>query len=147
MELFSSSGHLTDEALLALIQGRELPELARLEMAEHLAYCDQCLQRYTMLLTDDALLSPAQPCQAALWRRIRERTLRLLASRYTTAAAAVALALTVLWGSSPTLPFKDQLSLPKTPSAITERWNESLSDALSRFHAVFDYFDGTTRTT
>ena len=51
MELFSNNGHLKDEALLALIQGRELSELERLEISEHLAYCDRCLQRYTELLT------------------------------------------------------------------------------------------------
>ena len=47
MELFDPSGHLTDRALLALVRNEELDELARLELAEHLAYCDRCLQRYT----------------------------------------------------------------------------------------------------
>lgn len=98
MELFNPGGHLTDEALRASAEGQELPELSRLEIAEHLAYCDRCLQRYTELLDQAPLLCPARSCKESLWRQVRKRTIRLLTSRYATAAAAVALALTVLWG-------------------------------------------------
>lgn len=45
MERFRADGHLTDEALLALIRQEEQSELERLEIAEHLAFCDACLQR------------------------------------------------------------------------------------------------------
>ena len=37
MERFRADGHLTNEALLALIRQEELSELERLEIAEHLA--------------------------------------------------------------------------------------------------------------
>ena len=84
---FYDDGHLTDEALTALILGTDADELGRLEMAEHLAFCDQCLQRYTDLLAAGTLLTPAKSCQESLWRRIRARTLHLLTSRYATAAA------------------------------------------------------------
>ena len=40
MTCFRPDGHLTDEALAALIRGDALAELDRLEIAEHLAYCD-----------------------------------------------------------------------------------------------------------
>lgn len=145
MELFSNNGHLKDEALLALIQGRELSELERLEISEHLAYCDRCLQRYTELLTDEALLSPVRSCQTTLWRCIRQWTIRILASRYATAAAAVVLALTILWGDVPSSIAK-QLPLPEEKGAITEQWNDSLDGLFSRFHAIFDHIDGFTRT-
>lgn len=49
MELFDKNGCLTDEGLQAL-QAGGLDELGRLETAEHLAYCDQCMDRYTALL-------------------------------------------------------------------------------------------------
>ena len=45
MEQFDCGGHLTDEVLLCLIREAPMDELARLEIAEHLAYCDICLQR------------------------------------------------------------------------------------------------------
>ena len=42
MTCFRPDGHLTDAALTALVRGDCLEELDRLELAEHLAYCDQC---------------------------------------------------------------------------------------------------------
>ena len=100
MVCFRPDGHLTDEALAALVRGDPLTELDRLELAEHLAYCDQCLQRYTELLSAGPLLAPEHSCREPLRRRIRRRAVQLGVSRYATAAAAVALALTLLWGSA-----------------------------------------------
>ena len=57
MELFREDGCLSDEGLHALTAG-QLDELGRLEAAEHLAYCDKCTDRYTALLTADALADP-----------------------------------------------------------------------------------------
>ena len=72
MTCFRPDGHLTDEALAALIRGDALAELDRLEIAEHLAYCDPCLQRYTELLAEAPLLTPARSCRESLRRRIRQ---------------------------------------------------------------------------
>ena len=58
MELFHENGCLTDEGLQALVNG-ELDELGRLEAAEHLSYCNRCLDRYTALLTGDVIEQPA----------------------------------------------------------------------------------------
>ena len=145
MELFDPAGHLTDGALLALAHEEVPDELARLEMAEHLAYCDQCLHRYTALLAEAPLLTPAHSCRESLWRRVRARTLRLLASRYATAVAAVALALTVLWGSA-AVPLPKRPSLPEVPQRLQswpQRWSDSLDGALSRFNDMFDDLGGT----
>lgn len=151
MTRFYDDGHLTDEALTALILGTDADELGRLEMAEHLAFCDQCLQRYTDLLAAGTLLTPAKSCQESLWRRIRARTLHLLTSRYATAAAAVALALTVLWGgvglsSRPAggHPFFQQAGTAVTERLHSwpERWNDSMSGALSGLNDFFDTLGG-----
>ena len=99
MTCFRPDGHLTDAALTALVRGDCLEELDRLELAEHLAYCDQCLQRYTELLSEGPMLTPARSCRESLRRRIRQRAVQLGVSRYASAAAAVTLALTLLWGS------------------------------------------------
>ena len=96
MTCFRPDGHLTDAALTALVRGDCLEELDRLELAEHLAYCDQCLQRYTELLSEGPMLTPARSCRESLRRRIRQRAVQLGVSRYATAAAAVTLALTLL---------------------------------------------------
>ena len=144
MEIFRHDGHLTDGALAALVAGEPLDETARLEIAEHLAYCDLCLQRYTGALAGAPLLTPERSCRESLWRRIRARTIRIFTSRYATAAAAVALALTVLWGSAGmTLP--EGFPLPEDRPTVSDglrKWNESLDNAMS---GVNEFFDGLGR--
>ena len=146
MEVFDPAGHLSDSALLALVRNEDaLDALARLEMAEHLSYCDRCLQRYTQLLAQDALLTPGHSCRESLWRRIRARTMGILTSRYATAAAAVALALTVLWGSAAISLPQRRPALPEVPQQLQhwpEQWSDWLNDALSRFNAMFDDLGG-----
>ena len=143
--IFREDGHLSDGALTALARNEDrFDELERLEIAEHLAFCDHCLQRYDLALEDGALLVPERSCQRALWARIRSRALRMVTSRYATAAAAVALALTVLWGGQ-----EIRFSRPAPPEARPrlaerlqgwpERWNDALSETLS---GVTDFFDG-----
>ena len=144
MERLHTDGHLTDEALAALIRDGRPDELSRLEIAEHLSFCDVCLQRYTDLLSGTTLLEPERSCSETLCVRVRMRTLRLVTSRYATAAAAVALALTMLWGGE-----KIQFSRPVLPEfrpaaverlhSWPERWNDALSGTLS---GVTDFFDG-----
>lgn len=151
MERFREDGHLTDEALSALVRQAPLGELERLEVAEHLAFCDDCLQRYTLLLADTPLLIPAQSCRETLWVRLRRRSIRLMTSRYATAAAAVVLALTLLWsglrfsGTTPEHPgffqgagsaVSDQLQ------DFSQRWSNSLDGIFSRMTGFFDSFGG-----
>lgn len=77
MELFDRNGCLTDEGLQAL-QAGGLDELGRLETAEHLSYCDKCMDRYTALLTADALETPLHSAHkavmTAIWVRLMQNT-------------------------------------------------------------------------
>lgn len=143
MTVFRADGHLTDEALASLAANGDLSELHRLEIAEHLAFCDLCLQRYTDAMAGDALLIPEHSCRDNIWRRIRTKTMRILTSRYATAAAAMALALILVWG----LPPMERIALPED-NAVTqrlenwpERWNESLSGLIQKFNDLFDGLD------
>lgn len=98
--LFRTDSHLTDEALRAAVADAEsaiLDDLARLEIAEHLSFCDNCLVRYTAMLTDETLLTPQNPVAAPVLQRIRHKVVRVLFNKYTTYAAAASFAL-VLWG-------------------------------------------------
>ena len=65
MELFNEKGCLTNEAFTALQEGT-LDELGRLEAAEHLAYCDRCMDRYTLLLSQTAPEQPPKPLGKAV---------------------------------------------------------------------------------
>lgn len=94
-ELFFSDGHLTDEALQGLIDGN-LDELSRLEVGEHLSFCDTCLDRYTALLTGDVLEEPEIHQTLPVMRQIRTRQANTAVRRYATAVAAVAIG-SFLW--------------------------------------------------
>jgi len=146
MTAFREDGHLSGSALTALARnGEGFDELERLEIAEHLAFCDECLWRYTALLEDEAaLLVPERSCRRSLWNRMRVQAIRTAASRYATAAAAVALALTVLWGGErtelvrPVLP-EDRPSVSQRLSGLTGELNDSLRETVS---GLSDFFDG-----
>lgn len=135
MVVFQKDGHLSGEAISALIQGEELDEMTRLEMAEHLSYCDACLQRYIRAMETIPLLTPEQSCRDGLWRRIRQRTVRILTSRYATAAAAVAVALTLVWADLP-LPKTAAEDRPALASKI-EQWSGSLETMMQNFDQLF----------
>lgn len=96
MELFRPDGCLTDEGIHAIISG-QLNELERLETAEHLAYCDKCLDRYTALLTQDALKPPPRSVRSAVMGRVR--IMQNTWGRSAVAAVAAVLALT-MWRSN-----------------------------------------------
>ncbi len=97
MELFDEKGCLTDEGLQALTGG-QLDEMGRLEAAEHLAYCDRCMDRYTALLTEDALETPPHPARGAVMGTIWVRLMQNTWGRTAVAAVAAVLALT-MWRS------------------------------------------------
>ena len=144
MEVFRADGHLTEETLRLLARNQEgLNDLERLEVAEHLAFCDYCLLRYTDVRESAPLLVPQTSCQKRLWLRIQTRAIRLITSRYATAAAAVALALTVLWGGEsvefvrPALP-EDRPSISRRLTGWTGELSDSLTQAMSGLSALFD---------
>ena len=98
MDRFTETGHLTREALRELLQG-EPEELHRLEAAEHLSFCDDCLAAYTALLDEEVLAVPQGelPLKAAVLQRIRGQKLRQFFSKAGTVAAAAVLTAAV-WG-------------------------------------------------
>ncbi len=146
MTAFCDDGHLSDGALAALAENREdFDELERLEIAEHLAFCDECLCRYTALLEDGtALLVPEHSCRKSLWSRIRVRAIQTAVSRYATAGAAVTLALMVLWSGrgvefTRPVPLEDRPSVSQRLSGLTGDLNDSLRETVS---GLSDFFDG-----
>lgn len=147
MDVFREDGHLTDEALEALAQEEAPDGLARLEIAEHLAFCDACLQRYTAILAGAQLLAPEHSCQGSIWGRIQMRALRLVTSRYAAAAAAVGLALTVVWGGG-----NPVRRLPEPPrqrqyvvSESLRQWSADLDGAMRDLNDILDGLNAPAR--
>ncbi len=94
MELFQENGCFTDEGLQAVVGG-QLDELGRLEAAEHLSYCDQCMDRYAALLTADALETPPKGVKNTVMTTIWVRLMRNTYGRIAVAGVAAVLALTM----------------------------------------------------
>ena len=106
LDLFDQNGHLTDKALQALTWEEDLNELQRLEISEHLSFCDACTARYTDLLCDDILQAPPIPLYGEVMKKIREKERRLFLRRLTTVSAAACLALVFWWSGIFTFPSK-----------------------------------------
>lgn len=131
--LFEEDGHLSDAGLQALVND-QLSELERLEAAEHLGFCEACMDRYTALLTGEALYAPPADLAVPVARRVRQKSVRLNLRRYAAAAAAAAVALT-LWGSgafSQMVPQQTDIlqQPPPEPPARTESLGSRVSDTL-----------------
>lgn len=93
-ELFNENGCLSEYALKSLVdESPELTELNRLEISEHLSFCDACLDRYMLILQSAALKAPPKPQTPAVKKRIAARGARLFINRYITVAAAACFAL------------------------------------------------------
>lgn len=123
MELFDKNGCLTDEGLQAL-QAGGLDELGRLETAEHLSYCDKCMDRYTALLTADALETPLHSAHKAVMATIWVRLMQNTWGRAAVAGVAAVLAFT-MWRSGTIdqlLNFRQELHTwtPETSQSQTE---------------------------
>ena len=133
MELFLENGHLTQEALRAALEG-ELDEMGRLEVAEHLSFCDACLVRYTALLDDGVLLEPSHPLTPGVLERVRRRVVRVFFSRYAAVAAAVVLAVT-FWSTGL---FRDISTIPtRDPEPSTSQSERVQIPAAARINAFF----------
>ncbi len=94
MELFKEDGCFTEEGLQALLGG-QLDELGRLEAAEHLSYCDKCMDRYTALLTADVLETPPRSAHGVVMTNIFVRLMQNTWGRAAVAGVAAVLALTM----------------------------------------------------
>lgn len=148
--LFGPDGHLTGPGLAALAAGT-LDEIGRFEAAEHLGFCGACMNRYTALLTGEALLAPPADLVLPVARRVRRRGVRVNLRRYAAAAAAAALALG-LWGSgafAQMVPQAVELAAPPTQTARIaqpdpgERLGGRVSEALNGlFGAAGDWCGG-----
>ena len=155
MELFDLRGCLTDEGLLALTQNG-LDELQRLEAAEHLAYCDRCVDRYTALLSAQPLQQPSGSMTGAVMKSLWVRVMRNTLGRAAVAGVAAVLAFT-LWGSgtlqkivesSLALPSRQEQMQP-APSA-EQLWQTAdnwLDDLLTRTELPAVWQNGTADPT
>ena len=124
MELFDQNGCLTEEGLHAVIGG-QLDELGRLEAAEHLSYCDKCMDRYTARLTADVLEEPPRSARGAVMGTIGVRLMQNTWGRAAVAGVAAVLALT-MWRSGAV---EQLMGLPQQVKSWTPGFSQSHQQA------------------
>ena len=147
-DFFNIQGHLTDDALDALIN-ETADEMQRLEIAEHLSFCDQCLERYTDRLTGEALVAPPVkpvPISVTVLQRIRHRARVIFFNRYATMVVAACVAL-IRWGSGAFVVNANKMEFKLLDaiqsgsqqfSQATNSFSEKLSDILQELFNNFD---------
>lgn len=96
------TGHITDAGFAAL-ESDQLELQQRLELAEHLSFCDDCCARYTAFLEHRPLLEPPHPVAAPVIRRIRSHGRLILLRRALRVGLAACLLITVLSVFAPPL--------------------------------------------
>ena len=141
MKLFSQDGHLTSEGLEALVR-EELDETARMEAAEHLDFCDLCVERYADLLTEAVEIAPPPELSLTVMVRLRKRLRMVFFNRFTRVSVAAAMAIVIWMGS-----FSTEGLLSRSTSLIASySENEAaISQAISDLGEGMDNFFTTVK--
>lgn len=92
---FDRNGHVTVRGFESLVTGKA-GELTRLELAEHLDWCDRCVDRYSLLLSDVPLMEPPEDLSETVMASIRRRMFTVFTSQAAKVCAAACLAI-VIW--------------------------------------------------
>jgi len=140
------TGCLTGFALQSLVDG-SLGELQRLEVSEHLSYCDLCVERYAALLADETLMEAPDTLKPGVLAQLRRRMARVFVNRYFHMGVAACLTL-VLWSTGVFAAFGElALTPPKLERPVPDRETRvSISRRLEDFTAgigdgLYDFVD------
>ena len=145
MKLFNEDGHITDEGLRALI-AEELNEMGRLEVSEHLDFCDKCVEQYSEMLTEDLEIAPPVEIASTILRRIRQRTRAIFLNRFTRVSVAAVLAIVIWIGGfyrNGILSLSDEHleQVATTARSIQDKiwnWSSGLDQMLSGFNSFLN---------
>ena len=145
MKLFNGDGHITDEGLRALV-AEELDEMGRLEVSEHLDFCDRCVERYSEMLTDDLEIAPPVEIAPVVIHKIRQRTRVVFLNRFTRVSVAAMLAIVIWVGGfyrngilNPSDEHLEQVAT--TARSIQDKiwnWSSNLDQLLSGFNSFLN---------
>ncbi len=140
-EHFNQDGHILPDALRMLALGADSDELTRLELAEHLSFCDRCLDAYMACLDDSLLIDPPESQAQTIIARAKQKARILFFNRYTRVAVAACLAIT-LWATgvfSTEFAKKNQeliATVGTSAAALTQRveqWKDDVSSEVKSY--------------
>ncbi|MBQ4050069.1 MAG: hypothetical protein IJD13_00425 [Oscillospiraceae bacterium] len=92
---FDKNGHISKIGFQALTSGKA-GELTRLELAEHLDWCDLCVDRYSLLMTDDILMDAPEQLSESVMANIRRRAIAFFTGQAAKVCAAACLTI-IIW--------------------------------------------------
>lgn len=94
-DIFNDDGHISDFGFYRL-QKNELNEIQSLEIAEHLSFCDKCIEKYTSILSDSNLLEPPETFTISTLKKIKKKITQFICNKYFSVAIAAGFAI-FLW--------------------------------------------------
>ncbi len=94
---FTKDGHITKQAYALFLSG-DMCEKSRLEIAEHLSFCDECIEHFVLAIGQEALVSPPNSTRSSIIKTIYARVFNAVFNKYTAYIAAACIAF-VLWGT------------------------------------------------
>ena len=131
---FDENGHLTDCAFTDLDSGH-LDEITRLEISEHLSFCDECVLRYSEYLEDSILMETPDNLSKDISRAVVKYSLKDNIKRYFLVGAAACFAIT-FWVSGVFTPDFERFENNDNTQQIEEKVNNvktKLSDDISKY--------------
>lgn len=140
MKLFDDDGHLSEESFsLLLNDGGD--ELQRLEISEHLSFCDACLAAYLEKLESQALIAPVVSRVEQIRQSGARRGMSLFYRRFTVVAATF-LAM-ILWSAGAfswqyQLMEENMAKLTRQSHQVLQMENSLEKRITSKYHELID---------
>lgn len=137
---FGSDGHLTDDAFIDLDSGIA-DEMTRLEISEHLSFCDECVLRYSEYMENSVLEEIPPNLTKDISKAVVKYSLKDNIKRYLLVGTAACFAIT-FWVSGVFTP--DFNKWENTDAGeIEEKVNDiktKVSDDISKYINIKDLF-------
>ena len=145
MTIFHRNGHITAEGFFLLVT-EKADELQRLELSEHLSFCDECLEKYLKEVEKITLLEPEEKIAKRVIKQVKHKTAFLVQKRFGTAVVAACISM-LLW-SSGAFSYETMLQQTDTVARLGEgiekiHWqNRNVLHHVSwKYQEIFDKLD------
>lgn len=152
MDYFNEQGHLQEQAFIYLEQ-EQTEEIIRLEISEHLSFCDECLDNYLEYIGrcgEDKLIQPMKPMKNVVYNQIKMKLLGLVFNKYSSAVIAAGLTLFLIT-SGFLMPldadYTDQklLNIQESTQKVAHAATEATSSITNLINGIFKYNDRAVR--
>jgi len=126
MKNFKEDGHISKEGFLKM-QGNQCTTLERLELTEHISFCNPCLEQYLALVEEGKILTPQRSMQQAILQKAQKNRFGDFRKRFgqATMAASVFLMCWSIGGNVVGMEYSLSC-LTKEASVVTDKMTKKL---------------------